>query len=219
MKRERLGSRLGFILLSAGCAIGIGNVWKFPYMVGQYGGGIFISGILNMSGGGVTFSGGEPLCQADFVLACMELLRGKTNRAIQTAGHVPVKRFQRVLRECDYVLYDLKLMDSEQHRRYTLAGNEWILENYRTLAKSGVPFTTRIPLIPSVNDTEENIEATARFLRECGVSYIELLPYNKMAGGKYRMLGREYTIDFDPSLVPNAREEIFHRYGVEVKIL
>ena len=175
--------------------------------------------ILNMSGGGVTFSGGEPLCQADFVLACMELLRGKTNRAIQTAGHVPPRRFQRVLKECDYVLYDLKLMDSEMHRRYTIAGNEWILENYRTLAKSGVSFTTRIPLIPSVNDTEENIEATARFLRECGVSYIELLPYNKMAGGKYRMLGREYTIDFDPSAVPNAREAIFHRYGVEVKIL
>jgi pyruvate formate lyase activating enzyme len=175
--------------------------------------------ILNMSGGGVTFSGGEPLCQADFVLAAMELLRGRTNRAIQTAGHVPERRFRRVLAECDYVLYDLKLMDSEKHRRYTMAGNEWILENYRTLTKSGVPFTTRIPLIPSVNDTEENIEATARFLQECGVSYIELLPYNQMAGGKYRMLGREYTIDFDPSLAPNAREEIFHRYGVEVKIL
>ena len=175
--------------------------------------------ILNMSGGGVTFSGGEPLMHADFVLRCMELLRGKTSRALQTCGYADTDDFLRVLKECDYVLYDLKQMDDEIHRRYTGVSNERILEHYRLLSRSGVPFTTRIPLIPTVNDTVENIEATARFLSECGVPAVELLPYNKMAGGKYLMLGRSYEPQFDGSIPPDPHKDIFHRYGVEVKIL
>ena len=175
--------------------------------------------ILNMSGGGVTFSGGEPLCHADFVEDCMKLLRGKTNRALQTCGYCRTDIFERVLAECDYVLYDLKLMDDEKHRHYTGVSNVLILENYRRLTASGVKFCTRIPLIPTVNDTEENITATARFMRECGVDYIELLPYNKLAGGKYLMLGRKYETDFDGSLDPVIRSEIFNQYGIEVKVL
>lgn len=175
--------------------------------------------VLNMSGGGVTFSGGEPLCHSEFVRACMELLRGRTNRALQTCGYAKSDVFSYVLEECDYVLYDLKLMDSERHRHYTGVANDLILDNYRTLAKSGKPFVTRIPLIPTVNDTAENIEATARFMRELGVGYIELLPYNKMAGGKYLMLGREYKTDFDETLEPQTQTEIFKQYDIEVKVL
>ena len=78
---------------------------------------------------------------------------------------------------------------------------------------------TRIPLIPTVNDTEENIRATAELMSSLGVGYIELLPYNRMAGGKYLMLGRKYTVDFDGELPPQARTEIFNKYGIEVKIL
>lgn len=175
--------------------------------------------ILNMSGGGVTFSGGEPLCQADFVTACMRLLSQKTNRALQTCGFAPSDVFRDVLAECDYVLYDLKLMDDGKHRRYTGVSNDKILQNYRTLAASGIPFITRIPLIPTVNDTVENLTQTARFMKECGVHSIELLPYNKMAGGKYLMLGREYVTDFDGAIEPQPHEEIFNEYGIEVKIL
>ncbi len=175
--------------------------------------------ILNMSGGGVTFSGGEPLCHADFVEECLKLLRGKTHRALQTCGYCEPEIFERVLAECDYVLYDLKLMDDERHRRYTGVSNELILENYRRLAACGKDFCTRIPLIPTVNDTEENLTATAKLMRSCGVGYIELLPYNKMAGGKYLMLGREYKTDFDGSLSPQIHKEIFDRYGIEVKVL
>jgi len=175
--------------------------------------------ILNMSGGGVTFSGGEPLCHAEFVIACMRLLKGRTHRALQTCGFAPAETFQRVLAECDYVLYDLKLMDDAKHRHYTGVSNEQILKNYRTLAASGKGLCTRIPLIPTVNDTEENITATARFMRECGVSYVELLPYNKMAGGKYLMLGRTYETDFDGSIEPVVQTQIFNTYGIEVKVL
>lgn len=175
--------------------------------------------ILNMSGGGVTFSGGEPLCHAEFVAACMKLLRGKTNRALQTCGYASADVFAKVLGECDYVLYDLKLIDDERHRHYTGISNEKILANYRTLAASGIPFVTRIPLIPTVNDTVENLMQTASFMQECGVNYIEILPYNKMAGGKYLMLGREYVTDFDGTIEPQPHEEIFNEYGIEVKIL
>lgn len=175
--------------------------------------------ILNMSGGGVTFSGGEPLCQADFLLECLGLLKGKTNRALQTCGYASANTFRAVLSECDFVLYDLKLMSPTEHKKYTGVENRLILENYRELANSGVPFVTRIPLIPTVNDTEENIRATAEFIKALGVSYIELLPYNKMAGGKYLMLGRRYTPTFDGSLTPNTHTDIFYEYGIEVKVL
>lgn len=175
--------------------------------------------ILNMSGGGVTFSGGEPLCQSEFVLECLKRLRGKTSRAVQTCGYVKAELFTKVLAECDYVLYDLKLMDDAKHRHYTGVSNALILENYRTLAKSGVEFITRVPLIPTVNDTAENLTATARLMHEVGADKIELLPYNKLAGGKYKMLGREYVTDFDETLKPMAHTEIFTQYGIEVKIL
>ena len=175
--------------------------------------------ILNMSGGGVTFSGGEPLCQAGFVKECMELLRGKTSRALQTCGYTSESVFKDVLSECDYVLYDLKLMDDAKHRKYTGVSNRLILENYKILAKSGVQFITRIPLIPTVNDTADNIESTAKFMKENGSSKIELLPYNKFAGGKYAMIGRKYETDFDESAEPQPHTDIFNSYGIEVKIL
>lgn len=174
--------------------------------------------ILNASGGGVTFSGGEPLSQYGFVKECLVLLRGKTNRALQTCGFCDSDKFLNVLEVCDYVLYDLKHMDSGVHKHYTGVDNELILKNYRILAQSGKPMVTRIPLIPSVNDTEENIRATAEFMRENGKSYIELLPYNKLAGAKYANVGREYTVDFDGTLAPNTHEEIFAEYGIRVKV-
>lgn len=175
--------------------------------------------ILNMNGGGVTFSGGEPLAQADFVIECLKLLEGRTNRAIQTCGYCDNGTFLEVLDNCDYVLYDLKLMDSAKHVEYTGVSNEKILQNYRALARSKKALCTRIPLIPNVNDTVENITQTAEFMKECGVKYIELLPYNKMAGGKYMMLGREYEPRFDETVEPQTHIEIFDSYGIEVKVL
>ena len=175
--------------------------------------------ILNMSGGGVTFSGGEPLCHAEFVKECMRLLRGKTNRALQTCGYCKPDVFASVLDECDYVLYDLKLMDDKAHRYYTGVSNSTILENYRLLARSGVDMVTRIPLIPSVNDTEENITQTAQFIVNNGQRYIELLPYNKLAGGKYLMLGRKYLPEFDEKTEVEIHRDIFEKYGIEVRVL
>ena len=174
--------------------------------------------ILNM-GGGVTFSGGEPLMQSEFLFACMERLKGKLHLAIQTSGFCAEEVFFRALMLADYFLYDLKLIDNGMHRCYTGVSNECILKNFSALAKSGVPFTARVPLIPTVTDTKENLGAIAEVLSSHGIHYVELLPYNKMAGGKYKMVLLEYRPRFDESIPVQSGEEIFSAYGIETKIL
>ena len=175
--------------------------------------------LLKLSGGGVTFSGGEPLAQPEFLRECLALLRGRVHRAIQTSGFCDPLLFSKILADCDYVLFDLKHMDPAIHQKYTGQSNEKILQNYQTLVKSKKEFITRIPLIPSVNDTAENLQATAAFLHENGVRRIELLPYNKSAGAKYRLIGKEYVTDFDGNIPPSPHTEIFEQYQIEVKVL
>lgn len=173
--------------------------------------------VLAMNGGGVTFSGGEPLMQADFVRECMLQLRPKVHCALQTCGFVGHETFAQILTMCDYVLYDLKLMDNELHRKFCGVDNAPILVNYRTLVTSGVPFVTRIPLIPGVTDTAENLGQIASFMRECGVSYVEVLPYNKMAGAKYGGLLRTYQPGFDEKREVCDGTNIFAEYGIRVR--
>ena len=113
----------------------------------------------------------------------------------------------------------MKLIDSLEHLHYTGVRNEPILQNFDALSYSGIEFTVRMPLIPTVTDTEHNITAAAELLRSKNIDYIELLPYNRMAGGKYEMLLRRYEPNFDESLPCLARTEIFERYGIKAKIL
>ena len=169
--------------------------------------------------GGVTFSGGEPLAQSEFVFECLSLLKGKLNTAIQTSGYCSEQTFLKALELCDYVLYDLKIIDDDAHRYHTGVSNEKILKNYSHLAKSGVDFVTRVPLIPSVTDTRDNIDAIAQILLANKVSYVELLPYNKMAGGKYKMIMREYEPTFDDKREVELHLDIFDKYGIAYKIL
>ena len=169
--------------------------------------------------GGVTFSGGEPLVQHEFLEECLKYLNGKLHTAVQTSGFSSADIFNTILKCADYFLYDLKLFDEAEHIKYTGVSNKMILDNYRTLVKSGAGFVTRIPLIPSVTDTADNISKIAKFIKENGVSYCELLPYNKMAGGKYKMLMREYKPSFDENKPVNYQEEIFDKYGITVKIV
>ncbi len=175
--------------------------------------------LLAAAGGGVTFSGGEPLAQPDFLLACLAALQGRAHRAIQTSGWAGEDVFRQALTRCDYVLYDLKLMDDTLHRQYTGQSNAPVLRNFALLAASGPPFVVRTPLIPGVTDTQQNLTAIAALLAQNGVKYIELLPYHKMAGGKYPMLGRQYTPGFDETALPQPRQEIFEKYHIEVRVL
>lgn len=171
------------------------------------------------NGGGVTFSGGEPFVQSGFMFECLELLKGRLHTAIQTSGYTSQETFKKALSLADYFLFDLKLADDNLHKRYTGVSNELIHKNFRTLAKSGRDFVVRIPLIPGVTDTKENISALARLMTENGIFYAELMPYNKMAGGKYKMVQREYRPDFDETADVNIRKEIFSEYGIEIKVL
>lgn len=116
-------------------------------------------------------------------------------------------------------MYDIKIADSELHKKYTGASNTLILRNLTTLADSGKDFVIRIPLIPGVTDTYENITSVADILVKNKICYAELLPYNKMAGGKYKMLMREYAPNFDTELAPQPRTDIFEKFGIKIKIL
>ena len=175
--------------------------------------------LLKINGGGVTFSGGEPLMQGDFVAECMRSLRGEVHCALQTSGYADEDVFKSVLAECDYVLYDLKLFDKEEHEKYCGKSNDKILRNYELLAASGKEFITRIPLIPGVTDTEKNLSAIASFMRENGTKKAELLPYNKLTGSKYSVLLRKYEPSFTETKDVSFRTEIFLSCGIETRIL
>lgn len=175
--------------------------------------------ILRDAGGGVTFSGGEPTASPDFLLAVLDLLSGKTHRAVQTCGFAPEVFFKELLSHCDHLLYDLKIVNDSLHKHYTGVSNALILANFKTLAASGLSFTVRTPLIPSVTDTEENLSAIAALLKEAGVGEIELLPYNRAAGSKYPLAGRTYAPDFDEARPVRPHTEIFARAGIQAKIM
>ncbi len=171
------------------------------------------------NGGGVTFSGGEPLFQSDFLLECLCRLEGQLHRAVQTSGFCNENVFRNVLENTDYFLFDLKLADEKEHVKYTGISNIEIHRNFAILASSKKDFTVRIPLIPTVTDTEENIEGLCKIMKDNSVNYAELLPYNKMAGGKYKMTGREYNPCFDESTPVNTRKEIFDSFGIKTLCL
>jgi pyruvate formate lyase activating enzyme len=175
--------------------------------------------VLNSSGGGVTFSGGEPLAQPDFLLECLIKLNGQTNRALQTSGYCDEMVFLDILQHLDYVLFDLKIVDEEKHAEYTGRSNKEIIHNFEALCSSGKKFCVRIPLIPTVTDTIENITAIAALMRESNAAYAELLPYNKMAGGKYAMAGKSYRPTFDEQKEVEIHRNIFEQNGISIKIV
>ncbi len=175
--------------------------------------------MLRDCGGGITFSGGEPLSQPEFLLECLRLLEGKAHRALQTSGYADPRIFQELLPHCDYLLFDLKLIDPTAHMRYIGVDNGWILQNYQALARSGKKFVTRIPLIPGVNDIEKNITETASLMASVGAGQVEILPYNQAAGAKYRLAGRKYQPAFDQNAAPNPHTEIFEACHIAVNIL
>ena len=141
------------------------------------------------SGGGVTFSGGEPLLQPEFLEA---LLRGCRDRrlhtVVDTCGLASGQVLERIRPLVDLFLFDLKLMDGEAHRRQTGAKNDVILRNLERLAASGSAVRVRLPLIPGVNDGEDNLGALAAFMRRLGLRELDLLPYHRIGTDKYQRL-------------------------------
>jgi len=171
------------------------------------------------SGGGVTVSGGEPLRQAEFTAALFRKCREQgIATCLDTCGYADTSKLKEALDFTDYVLYDIKHMNDEQHCLLTGSSNTSILENARIIAESGTQVLFRIPLIKGVNDSVENIRETAQFIRTLGNgSAVELLPYHRLGAGKYQTLDLNYC--GNNSTTPSAEEiesikSIFEEYDV-----
>jgi pyruvate formate lyase activating enzyme len=178
------------------------------------------------SGGGVTFSGGEPVTpgrNVDFLLAALAACKSEGyHRAVDTSGHAPRETMLAVAGLTNLFLYDLKLMDDDSHRSWVGVGNRLILKNLEALAETDSEIWVRVPLIPGVNDDEKNLEATAAFVASLAKPCpIHLLPYHRIGGDKYRRLGESYPMD---QVLPPTREHAgefaagLRSYGLEVKI-
>lgn len=146
------------------------------------------------SGGGVTFSGGEPFLQKDFLLELLALCRqAGLHTAVDTAGNVPFAWLAQALPLTDLFLYDCKTFDEPRHRSATGVSNQRILQNLQQLGQAGARLWVRIPVIPGVNDAAAEIRQIGDFLSGVpGVEQVELLPFHHLGAGKYESLGLDY---------------------------
>ncbi|HRZ99414.1 MAG TPA: glycyl-radical enzyme activating protein, partial [Candidatus Paceibacterota bacterium] len=175
------------------------------------------------SKGGVTFSGGEPLRQSDFLQAALESCRAEgLPAAVDTCGYAPEQELLAVARLTDLFLYDLKFMNDARHKEYTGVSNGLILENLRALACSHPKIWLRVPVIPGLNDSPEEIEAMAEFVR--GFSAIKrvcLLPYHRAGIGKFQQLDQDYRLPDlappEPAHLERLRERL-GQFGLRVSI-
>ena len=149
------------------------------------------------SGGGITFSGGEPLAQAEFLLACLRACKQHGyHTAVDTCGYAPAEVLRQVATLTDLFLYDLKFMDDARHEEYLGVSNGLILDNLRELCERGCPTWVRVPLIPGINDDEQNLAAVADFVSSlAGTPVLHLLPYHRIGSDKYDRLGIPYPLE------------------------
>ena len=178
----------------------------------------------NNSGGGITVSGGDPLAQVSFVVPFLEQCRNLAlHTTIDTCGYVRPAVLEKALRYADLVLYDLKHMDADEHARLTGVSNELILSNMKLVAQSGIRVIARVPIIPGINDSRENIIATAGFIAGLKtVTEVNLLPYHRFGMGKYEMLDRPYPLGGISSAGKAHLEEkveLIVTFGLDCKIV
>lgn len=178
----------------------------------------------DQSGGGVTFSGGEPLMFPNFLImlldACGE--RG-IHRTLDTTGFAKTETLLEVAQRVELFLYDIKMMDSTKHKQYTGVNNEMILHNLKVLSESGANIQIRIPLIKDINDDNKNIEETAVFISALAgeKKRVDLLPYHKIANHKHHKLGQEHNSNGMVSPDAERQKQIvakFEAYGIPAKV-
>lgn len=153
-------------------------------------------GYYQRSGGGMTVSGGEPMLQVDFIAALYALCKADgIHTALDTCGCFPTENLAKVAGLVDLALFDLKLMDPEQHRRFTGVDNALIHENLRALVKTDTEIFIRVPLIPDITDTQANLRAIADFVKNLPRAlHVDLLPYHNYGENKFKMLGKPYLL-------------------------
>ncbi|MBI4329656.1 MAG: glycyl-radical enzyme activating protein [Chloroflexi bacterium] len=176
------------------------------------------------SGGGVTVSGGEPLMQAAFVLSLLRSCKRRgVHTVLDTAGYASPDILKDVLKYVDLVLFDIKIMKPTEHRKLTGVWEQLILDNARAIVAEGTPLIIRVPLIPGVNDSGENIRAIGSFAASLkdGIE-VNLLPYHRFGMSKYDSLDREYDLRSLPSLTAAECEtprEIIQSFGLKCEVV
>lgn len=166
-----------------------------------------------LSYGGVTFSGGEPALQSDFLREVATKI--PYPKAMETCAAVPEEDFLPLALLMDDLFVDLKLMDEGDHIRYTGLSNRQILQNIRALNDAKKPFVIRVPLIPGITDSNDNQDAIAAFLAErTALKKVELLSYNPFTPQKYALIGREYQAPI-ANRPPNIRTDLFTARGID----
>lgn len=175
------------------------------------------------SGGGVTLSGGESLCQPEFGSALLHACKENgINTAMESTAFAKYETIQQFLPYLDLYLLDIKHMNSEKHQAYTTRPNELILENARRLAKDAKELIIRVPVIPTFNDTPEEIRAIAEFTASLGtVKELHLLPYHRLGQDKYTGLGRDYTLrDLTPPTAEHMEKllQVVESVGLKTQV-
>jgi pyruvate formate lyase activating enzyme len=177
------------------------------------------------SGGGVTFSGGEPMMQHAFLKSSLAAMRESgIDTVVDTSGMASKNQFREILPLTSAFLYDLKFINEEKHTIYTGANNRQILDNYRFLIGSGARLYTRIPVIPGFNDDKSSLRDLKEFIRvnlAPNMLGIDLLPFHRIGSSKYRRFGLEYKME-DALQLSSERmleiADIYSELGVKVKI-
>jgi len=178
----------------------------------------------DQSGGGVTFSGGEPLLYPEFLVELLDVCgRKNIHRAIDTSGYVKVGTLLEVAKYTDLFLYDLKMIDAAKHKHYTGVDNQLILGNLQALAESGAAIQVRIPLVGGVNDDEESVKAFAVFIAGLAGERkeVNLLPFHDVVRGKDMKLGKERDLSAlrEPGEESVAQAlELFGEYGLVANV-
>ena len=175
----------------------------------------------DQSRGGVSFSGGEPLLQHEFLLSLLEASKMKgLHTVVDTTGFTKPSILEQVIPLVDLFLYDLKTLDEEKHKEYTGVSNHLILQNLEHLAQWRKDVVVRIPIVPGVNDSPDEILRIGEFVaRLGGIREIQLLPYHQTGMEKYTRLGLEYTMPHTIPPTPERMEEIAHALGNRVEIV
>lgn len=175
------------------------------------------------SGGGVTFSGGEPLCQPGFLMALLQACgRLGIHRAVDTNGYAENGLLLEVSRHTDLFLYDLKALDPVRHLQQTGVDNRVILANLELLSGSGAEIILRIPLVPGLNDDDASIDCIGAYIAGLPRRHpVDLLPFHRAAKGKYQKFGRSYRGETTDPPEPGRVAEIVKRlsgFGLNVNV-
>ena len=174
--------------------------------------------VYELSGGGVTFSGGDPLYQWDFVSEVIRSMPG-IHTAVETSGFTSDEVFADVMQTVSLVMMDWKVSDPEKHLHFTGGSQEPIRRHAKMLAEGDTPFILRMPMIPGVNDDLAHFETVAELVSGAKrLVRIDILPYQQAAGAKYEMVGKTYRTEFDGSVKPHYFTEVFDERGIPYQI-